>query len=282
MNKEKLFDPYLQMEAEIVKRTQDTAHIFTLRLRFTDPETCKRYSFKPGQFNILYLYGIGEVAISIVSDPNDYLFSHTIHAIGKVTQGLAKLNVGDRIGVRGPFGRGWPLEKVKGKNILVLTGGLGGAPLVTAVNYILANRDQYGKLKIMHGIRYSDDLIFPERYSYWETSPETEVMISASREWDAIWPWGTGRITDYLPQLSISPEDTVAMMCGPEGMMEAAIRLLLKKGMREQDLYLSMERNMKCGVGHCGHCQMGGIFICKDGPVFSYHEVKELLGKEGF
>lgn len=276
------FDPYLQREVEIVKRIQDTTDIFTIRLQFTDPVFHRYYSFQPGQFNMLYLYGVGEAAISIVADPNDYLFSHTIHAIGQVTKGLSQLQVGDRLGVRGPFGRGWPLEAAKGKDVIVLTGGLGCAPVVCSINHILAHFDQYRSLKIMHGIRYSDDLLFPERFRYWETMPKTEIMISASREHDVIWPWGTGRITEYIQSLKLDANNTVVMMCGPEGMMETAVLSFLKKRIAEEDLYLSLERNMKCGLGLCGHCQMGGLFICKDGPVFSYAEVKHIFGKAGF
>ena len=144
-----MIDPYLQQEAEIVERVQDAPDIFTLRLRFTDSKVNQAYSFQPGQFNMLYLYGVGEVAISIVSNPDEHdLYSHTIRAVGKVTKGLELLQAGDRIGVRGPFGRGWPLESAKNKNVVIVTGGLGCAPVVAAINYIMLHRDQYKKVKI--------------------------------------------------------------------------------------------------------------------------------------
>jgi NAD(P)H-flavin reductase len=274
-------DPYLQKEVEVVERIQNAQDLFTVHFRFTDPQMNKSYSFNPGQFNMLYLYGVGEAAISVVVDPESELFSHTIHAIGKVTRGLSKLQAGDRFGIRGPFGRGWPLESSKGKDIIVLTGGLGCAPTVCAVNYILAHRNLYGHLEIMHGIKSSKDLLFPKCYSNWRTDPQTDMIIATSQE-EATQEYGSGFITDYLETLSINPEKTVVIMCGPEIMMRVAVPLLLKREIAEREIYLSLERNMKCGFGHCGHCQMGGLFVCKDGPVFPYTEIKEFFGRAGF
>lgn len=275
-------DPYLPLEAEIVDICQESPTIFTLQIGFIQREYHKQFIFYPGQFNMVYLYGVGEVAISIVSDPEEkQIFSHTIRAIGRVTKALQKLQPGDQIGIRGPFGRGWPLDQAIGKNVIVVTGGLGCAPTVSVINYILSRRDQYGHLKILQGVKHSEDFIFRKQYAKWQASPRTEVHIAADQAGPK-WPWGVGYVTDMIQSLQLDPIDTIAMMCGPEMMMHTAIDALTKKGISEDHIYLSMERNMECGIGQCGHCQYGGLFICKDGPVFSYPQIKALFKEAGF
>ncbi len=276
------FDPYLPLEAEIAERVQESATIFTLHLRFIEPEHHERFIFYPGQFNMLYLYGVGEVAISIVSDPEKKnILSHTIRAIGRVTKALQRLQPGDRIGIRGPYGRGWPLEQAKGKDVVVVTGGLGCAPSVSIINYILERRSQYGNLSILQGVKHSEDFIFKKQYALWKKSPHTEIHIAADQAGPK-WPWSVGYVTDMIDKIKLNPANTVVMMCGPEMMMNTAIKVFSKKGVSEDHLYLSMERNMECGIGQCGHCQYGGFFICKDGPVFAYSEIKELFHEPGF
>lgn len=276
------FDPCLPHEAEIIKRVQESSTIFTLHLRFTDPRHHQGFNFYPGQFNMLYLYGVGEVAISIVSDPKKKnILTHTIRAIGRVTRALQKLQPGDRIGIRGPYGRGWPLEQVKGKDVVVVTGGLGCAPSVSIISYILQRRTQYGNLSILQGVKHSDDFIFRKQYALWQKSPHTEIHIAADQAGPK-WPWSVGYVTDMIDKLKLNPENTVAMMCGPEMMMNTAVKVLNKKGIPEHHIYLSMERNMECGIGQCGHCQYGGFFICKDGPIFAYSEIKALFNQPGF
>ena len=231
---------------------------------------------------MLYLYGIGEVAISISSDPakSAYL-SHTIRAVGRVTKALQKLQTGDHIGIRGPYGQGWPLKDAEGKDIVIITGGLGCAPTVSVINYILARREQYGALKILQGVKHSDDLIFRKQYALWQQNPNTEVYIAADQAGPK-WPWGIGYVTDMITSLTLDTNNTVVMMCGPEMMMHAAINALIIRELPEEAIYLSMERNMQCGVGHCGHCQYGGLFMCKDGPIFAYPRIKALFSEKGF
>ena len=275
-------NPYLLQEAEILERIDEAAGIFTLRLRFSDAALQRAYTFQPGQFNMVYLYGVGEVAISIVSDPRDeHIFDHTIRVVGRVTRGLAQLQTGQYIGIRGPFGRGWPLHESQGRDVLIVTGGLGCAPTISVINYVLNRRERYGRLIIMQGVKHANDLLWRERYAQWAKQPDTQVIIAAD-EGVSIWPWHVGRVTDLFDSIHLDPAHTTAMMCGPEGMMHAAVRQLTQRGMDEASIYLSMERNMQCAVGHCGHCQYGGKFVCKDGPVFSFPEVKELFGVKGF
>ncbi|QMT60929.1 FAD/NAD(P)-binding protein [Legionella sp. PC997] len=276
------FDPYVPLEAIIVEKIEESSTIFTLHLCLLDSERQEQFLFAPGQFNMLYLYGVGEVAISIVSDPERKdILTHTIRAIGRVTKALQKLQPGDRIGVRGPYGRGWPLEQTKGKDIVVLTGGLGCAPSVSIIQYILARREQYGHLSILQGVKHSEDFIFRKQYAIWQKSPNTIIHVAADQAGPK-WPWAVGYVTDMIDKLNLNPENTIVMMCGPEMMMNTAVKALYKRGISEHDIYLSMERNMECGIAQCGHCQYGGFFICKDGPVFAYSEIKELFNERGF
>lgn len=275
-------NPYLPSEAEIVERIEESPTIFTLRLRFTDPAMHQHYRFEPGQFNMVYLYGVGEVAISIVSDPEDEsLYDHTIRAVGRVTRGLAKLKTGDRVGIRGPFGRGWPLALAEGRDVVIITGGLGCAPVVSVINYIIKRRERFGRLNIMQGVKHSDDLLWRDRYEKWRSLPQTQVVVAADKGGPQ-WPWRIGRVIEMFDEVQFDPDRTIAMMCGPEGMMRAAVERLSSRGVPEDLLFMSMERNMKCAVGHCGHCQFGGSFVCKDGPVFSYSQISQLMGQRGF
>lgn len=275
-------DLYLPHAVEIVQRTQDSSTIFTLKTRFVDPTLQAQFRFRPGQFNMLSLFGVGEVPISISSDPDDHHFqTHTIRAIGRVTKAMQLLKKGDQLGLRGPFGQGWPVLEAEGKDIVVITGGLGCAPSVSVIDYILRRRHQYGALKILQGVKHSDDFIFRKQYDIWQQSPHTVVHIAADTVGPK-WPWGKGFVTDMIQGLDLNPNQTIAMLCGPEMMMHAAITALCAKQVPENKIYLSMERNMACGIGHCGHCQYGGLFVCKDGPVFAFSMVKSLFHEKGF
>lgn len=275
-------DPYLPRDTEVVAIDHLSPTLFTLHLHFEASDFHQHFIFHPGQFNMLYLYGVGEVAISIVSDPEEnQRISHTIRAVGRVTRALQKIKVGDRIGIRGPFGRPWPLKEIRKKDIVVLTGGLGCAPTVGMIHYMLARRKWYGKISILQGVKHSDDFIFKQQYAKWQEAPDTEIHIAADQAGPK-WPWSKGYVTDMLKLLTLNSENTVVLMCGPEMMMRTAIEYLMKMGISETSIYLSMERNMECGIGHCGHCQYGGLFVCKNGPIFCYPEVKALFAEQGF
>ena len=268
--------------ASVVARSQESPTIFTLKLRLDDAAAQAAYRFAPGQFNMLYLYGVGEVPISIMSDPEERDgIGHTIRAVGRVTRGLAALQPGDHVGLRGPFGRGWPLQEMGGRDIVLVTGGLGCAPAVSVIHYVLRRRERFGKLVIIQGVKHAEDLIWREQYDRWAKLPDTQVLVAAS-EGAAFWPWHVGRVTELFGLANFDPGCAVAMMCGPEGMMRTAADSLLQRGLPESRLYLSMERNMQCAVGRCGHCQLGGAFVCGDGPVFNWGEVKTLLAHRGF
>ncbi len=268
-------------EAEVVERREESRGIVTLLLRFTDPGVRAAYRLRPGQFNMLYLFGIGEVAISVSSDPAEpELVGHTVRAVGRATRPLSRLSPGDRIGVRGPFGRGWPMDRARGRDVLVVTGGLGCAPVVSVIEYIMARRDRFGRLTILQGVKHSADLIWRERYAAWAGQPDTEVALAADVAGEN-WPGHVGLVTELFDQVELSPRGATSLMCGPEPMMRAAARDLVSRGFPAEDLWLSMERNMHCGYGRCGHCQLGPYFVCRDGPVFPYSELRKLLGVKG-
>jgi NAD(P)H-flavin reductase len=273
--------PTLPSVACVIERIQESPTIFTLRLRFADPAQQTAYRFSPGQFNMLCLYGVGEVPISVISDPDDaQLFDHTIRALGRVTRGLAALQAGDTLGIRGPYGQGWPLAQAEGQDVVIITGGLGCAPTVAVINYILRRRERYGRLTLVQGVKHSDDLLWRERYETWATAPSTQVLIAADQA-APLWPWHVGHATELLDRIEVDPARTLAMLCGPEGMMLAGVARLRARGLPAESMWLSMERNMQCAIGHCGHCQFGPKFVCRDGPVFRYSEIQQLLGVHG-
>ena len=275
-------NPYQLYEAEILERIQESPDLFTWRLKFTDDEMQKNYEFAPGQFNMLYLYGVGEVPISIVSDPKDsHIIDHAIRVVGRVTKGMQNLKAGDRIGLRGPYGRGWPMQQAENKDVIVVTGGLGCAPVVSVITYIEHRRDLFGHLNIVQGVKHSNDFIWKERYDHWREMPDTQVLLAADVG-ESIWPWHVGPVTGLFDSLKYDIDNCIIMMCGPEGMMHAVSNEMIERNVNPSDMYLSMERNMQCAVGHCGHCQYGSQFICKDGPVFSYPEISDLFSVKGF
>ncbi len=277
-----MFDPHLPHLAVIDKRVQESPTIFTLRLQYEDTDRQQAFEFAPGQFNMVSLFGVGEVAISIVNDPQDsHFFEHTIRVVGRVSKGLEKLQPGDRVGIRGPFGRGWPIEEAKGQDVLLITGGLGCAPLVSVIRYLLRRRDQFGHIHILQGVKHADDLIWRDQYETWSKEHDVNVLLAADVS-SGNWPWQQGMVTELIGQLNLRLDRTLAMLCGPEMMMLAAIAQLRELGLADWRMWLSMERNMQCGYGQCGHCQLGPKFVCKDGPVFCYSEIADFFGAKGF
>jgi NAD(P)H-flavin reductase len=254
------------------KETQDT---FTIELSPPD----EGFSFHPGQFNMLYMYGVGEVPISISGDPADTgRIVHTIRAYGAVTSRMMTLKKQDMIGVRGPFGSHWPVEDLVGRDLLLVAGGIGIAPLRPALFHILNNRARYGKVLLLYGERTPGDLIYRNQIERWRGrfDLDLEVTVDSAREG---WRGNVGVVTTLMPRIVLDPSNTFAMLCGPEIMMHYTIQELTKKGLKDDQIYISMERNMRCGTGFCGHCQLGPTFVCKDGPVFLFSQVKHLFRK---
>ena len=274
--------PQLPDVAEVVRRTQESPSVFSLGLRFADAGRRAAYQYQPGQFNMLYLYGVGEIPISVVSDPDsEEILEHAIRSVGRVTRGFAALQPGDRIGIRGPFGRGWPLDAARGQDLLLVTGGLGCAPLVSVINHVAKRRADFGRVAILQGVKHIDDMIWRDRYAAWAALPNTQVLLAADVA-GAGWNWHVGLVTDLIDKIEFDASNALTMVCGPEPMMLGTVRKLTQLGVPEERIWLSLERNMQCAVGHCGHCQFGEQFVCKDGPVFNYPQIRERLGVKGY
>lgn len=275
-------NPYLPRAAEVAARIEEAPNMVTLRLYLSDPLDRDAYSFDPGQFNMLYLYGVGEVPISISSDPAETdTLDHTVRAVGRVTRALTGLQVGDHLGIRGPFGRGWPIHEAEGRDLVVLTGGLGCAPVVAAIGYAVKRRNWFRRLVIMQGVKHSADMIWRERYDAWARLSDTRVLLAADQA-EKGWRGHLGLVTEVIDQAEFDPEQCTVLVCGPGPMMLAGVRRMLERGVSDGDIWLSLERNMHCGIGHCGHCQVGPWFVCNDGPVFRYRDIRWLLGTKGF
>jgi len=272
-------NPYVIYPATIVEKIQDAEDLNTYRLRFVDEQVRQQFRFKAGQFNMVYLFGAGEVAISIVSDPDEpEWLDHTIRTVGRITKAIADLRKGDVLGIRGPFGQGWPLEEARGHDVVIVTGGLGCAPVVGAIEYIFRRREQYGSIKILHGVKTPQDLLYRERFDSWRRFPDTEVLLTSDQP-DKSWSYHVGVVTELFELVSIDPPKSIVLMCGPEIMMRLGVPILIRRGIPPAAIYVSLERHMECGIGLCGHCQMGPYFVCKDGPVMRYDRVALWLGR---
>ncbi len=230
----------------------------------------------PGQFNMLYALGQGEIPISISGSAGS-LLTHTIRAVGPVSSALTRLQPDAGIGLRGPFGRGWPLSECRGRDVLVIAGGVGLAPLRLAIRALLGDRDAYGRITLLYGARTPDDLLFRSELERWRARFDIEVLVSV----DAAprgWRGDVGVVTGLFRRAAIDEDQTVAMVCGPEVMMRFAAAGLQDAGLDPSQIWISMERNMQCGTGVCGHCLLGPLLVCRDGPVFSLAETGGLLG----
>jgi NAD(P)H-flavin reductase len=233
--------------------------------------------FSAGQFNMLYVFGVGEVPMSISGDPgNPQLLIHTTRAVGVVTRAMRKLKPGDMVGIRGPFGNPWPLEEAAGKDVLIVAGGLGLAPLRPVVYQILSQRPKYGSVILLYGARTPGDILYLKELERWRSRLDLRVEATVDRALTT-WRGRVGVVTGLIPKVSYKPQQVVAMVCGPEVMMRFTVQALENTGIDSKQIYISMERNMKCAVGFCGHCQFGPQFICKEGPVFRYDRIAPFL-----
>lgn len=271
-----LMEPVLY---RIERRKKETRDTFTLELVREDGGAPMR--FWPGQFNMLYMFGVGEVPISISGDPLDEeKIVHTIRSYGSVTHKMAELRRGDVIGIRGPFGRPWPLDELEGGDVVLAAGGIGLAPLRPVIYSILSRRPRFGEITLIYGERTPSDILFRTLLEPWRGrfDMKLEVTVDSAREG---WRGSVGVVTTLIPGLRLDAERTQALICGPQIMMTHTIQALKDKGLNEERIHVSTERNMKCGAGICGHCQLGTVLVCRDGPVFRLSEIGTLLGKRG-
>lgn len=262
---------------KVLKTQPETHDTFTLELE--PAEGAREFAFAPGQFNMLYVYGFGEVPISISGGPAEPgVLVHTVRAVGTVTRALERLKRGELVGVRGPFGTSWPVEEAQNQDLVIVAGGIGLAPLRPAMIQALAEREKYGKIVLLYGARTPDDLLYVRELEAWRSRLDLEILVTVDRGLGT-WRGNVGVVTTLFPRASYDPFHALALVCGPEVMMRFAILDLQKRGTPPERIHLSMERNMKCGIGLCGHCQIGPTFVCKEGPVYRFDRVKDLFGK---
>jgi NAD(P)H-flavin reductase len=255
----------------ISRETEDT---WTLDLESAGGE---RLEFEPGQFTMLYAFGVGEVPISVSGNPaRPERLVHTVRAVGPVTTAICETAEDLELGVRGPFGRGWPVRAAESMDVVVVAGGVGLAPLRSALYSVLGDRDRYGRLVLLYGGRTPDQLLYRDELAEWSARDDMEVDLivdAADRGWDG----SVGVVPSLIERANLDPDRTVAMVCGPEVMMRFSVEALADAGVPADRIHLSMERNMRCAVGHCGHCQWGPTFVCRDGPVFSWADAESWL-----
>lgn len=266
-------DPMLPAAVRVTAVQRETRDTFTLTVEA--PGGTSR--FAPGQFSMLSVFGVGEVPISISGDPGEHdRLVYTIRSVGATTQALVTRRPGEWLGVRGPFGASWPLGALRGKDVLIVAGGIGLAPLRPAVYHILRHRGDYGRLMLLYGARSPQDMLYRKQLGAWGYLPDTQILTTVDYG-GLSWRGHVGVVTTLFRYVRFDAERTAALVCGPEIMMRYVLRELESRGMALSDVYVSMERNMKCAVGLCGHCQLGPYFVCKDGPVLPAATAKGLM-----
>ena len=259
----------------IARVTREVGDVFTLELEVDDRPG--GFRFAPGQFNMLYAHGVGEVPISVSGDPDDpSVLTHTIRAVGTVTRPMSELRRGDWIGVRGPYGSPWPLEAAYGRDMIIVAGGLGLAPLRPAILRALARRDRFGRVLLLYGARSPAEMLFRDDLARWRGRFDVRLEAIVDRA-DRSWHGSVGVVTRLIDEAAFD-EDAIAFVCGPEVMIRFAARALEARNLLSRNIWISMERSMKCGIGLCGHCQWGPTFVCKDGPIYSFDRAARLLG----
>lgn len=257
--------------ARVRARRRETRDTWTLSL------DAGAFAFEPGQFNMLYAFGIGEIAVSLSGDPGlPGPLIHTVRAVGSASQAITRLKAGDRIGLRGPFGTAWPIAGAAGCDVLVVAGGLGLAPLRPAIYRLFAERERYGQVAVLYGTRSPADILFRQEIERWRRRLDTTIEVTVDHA-DVGWHGHVGVVTRLIEHAAFDPDHTVALVCGPEIMMRFAATALETGGVAPERIHLSMERNMKCAIGQCGHCQFGPNLICRDGAVMRYDRVRPLL-----
>jgi NAD(P)H-flavin reductase len=270
-------NPMLPWPFQIRRVKYETEDTFTIELQpLGDLE---EFTFLPGQFNMIYVFGVGEIPISISGDPaNPRTLVHTTRAVGSVTKAMDKMRRGDILGIRGPYGVPWPVDHANGQDVVFVAGGIGLAPLRPALYEVVAHRERYGKVVFLYGTRTPSDVLFRQELENWRARFDLEIYVTVDRAMSG-WRGNVGVVTNLISRAPFDPRNTMAFVCGPEVMMRFTTMELHKRGVDNEHIFVSMERNMKCAIGLCGHCQFGSVFVCKDGPVFRYSQIKDMLVK---
>lgn len=261
--------------AHVGRRRRESPGVWSIDIEPPEP-----LAFAPGQFNMLTAFGVGEVPISLSGDPvRAERLVHTIRAVGPVSTALVELGRGAVLGLRGPFGRPWPLAEAEGLDVIVVAGGLGLAPLRPALYRLLAERDRYARVTLVYGARSPADALYARELERWRGDGRLDVELTVDHATSA-WRGHVGVVTPLVGRAVRDPERAVALVCGPEVMMRFAVAELRDAGVADQAIHVSMERNMKCAVAWCGRCQLGTVLVCRDGPVFRYARLRELFGRK--
>ncbi len=264
---------YLPSLAQIVRTEQLTKMEKLFEIKFQNGQ---ELGHQPGQFVEVSLFGIGEAPISVSSSPTKKgSFELAVRSVGNVTKAMHKLDRGAILGIRGPFGKGFPVEEIKGKDILFVAGGIGLVPLRSLINYVLDKRSDFGRVLVLFGAKTPAEQLFVDELSKWRSSKEMEYLETVDRS-DGQWKGNVGVITTLFPKITIDPQKTVAVIVGPPIMYRFAILEAQVKGIPNDQIIVSLERRMKCGVGKCGHCQINDLYVCQEGPVFRYEKIKDL------
>lgn len=272
------FDPMVPRPYRVQRVRHEIRDTFTLELEPEDGSDIP--PFASGQFNMLYTFGVGEIPISISGDPaHPRPLLHTIRAAGTVSRAMQHLKRGDMLGVRGPFGSHWPIERAEELDVVIAAGGLGLAPLRSTMYQLIARRERFGRVILLYGARTPEDLLYRRELEHWRARFDLDVFVTVDRA-TSKWRGSVGVVTKLIPRAPFDPDKTVAFVCGPEVMMRFTAAGLLAQGVGAERISVSLERNMKCAVGFCGHCQYRPYFVCRDGPVFSYGHVQRLLTEE--
>jgi len=261
--------------ATIEEIKDEIVDVKTFYLRFDNKEIDGNFKIKSGQFIMCTVFGAGEFAVSLPPSPENDRFHITVRKIGKVTDALHDLEVGDKVGVRGPFGNGFPFEEIKGKNVIYVAGGIGLIPLRSSIVHVLQHRNEFGRILLLYGSRSPQDLMYQYMLEQWQKIEGFETFITVDNGTPE-WKGNVGIITTLFNKVEIPVENTVAFVCGPPVMFNAVIKELMQRGIKDDMIISTLERHMKCGVGKCQHCAIGRTLVCTDGPVYTYRQIKTL------
>jgi len=261
--------------ATIEEIKDEIVDVKTFYLRFDNKEIDGNFKFKSGQFIMCTIFGAGEFAVSLPPSPENDRFHITVRRIGKVTNALHDLQVGDKVGIRGPFGNGFPFEEIKGKNVIYVAGGIGLIPLRSSIVHVLQHRNDFGRILLLYGSRSPQDLMYQYMLEQWQNIEGFETFITVDNGTPE-WKGNVGIITTLFDKVEIPVENTVAFVCGPPVMFNAVIKELMQRGIKDDMIISTLERHMKCGVGKCQHCAIGRTLVCTDGPVYTYRQIKTL------
>jgi NAD(P)H-flavin reductase len=266
-------DAMVPARFRVADKRRETHDTWTLGL---EPAGEPLALFSPGQFAMLYVFGVGEVPVSVSGELDRDHLVHTIRAVGTVTEPLCRLNPGHFVGVRGPFGNSWPIGAARGRDIVIVAGGIGLAPLRPVIYHVLAEREHYGRVVVAYGGRSAAELLYVDELEHWRGRFDVELQVTVDSAAGG-WRGRVGVVTELIPRGEFEPGNAAAFVCGPEVMMRFTVAALRDAGVPGEFIHLSMERSMKCAIGHCGHCQLRENFICKDGPVFRSDVIEPLM-----